>query len=78
MELIPSTVVLEPPDGGVAEVGMALTVRYDTNGAETFPTVDRQEGDGLEVCLLSFPGPTTVGLGGGAPVFIYMEVHSRW
>ena len=52
MELIRSAVVLEPPDGGVAEPGMVLTVRYDGNGStETFLMVDRQEAAqaGLEV-----------------------------
>ncbi len=43
-ELIQSGVVLQPPDDGVAEPGMVLTVRYDGNDStETFPMVDRQE-----------------------------------
>ena len=51
-ELIRSAVVVEPPDDGVAEPGMVLTVRYDGNDStETFPMVDRQEAAqaGLEV-----------------------------
>ena len=57
-ELIRSAVVLEPPDDGVAEPGMVLTVRYDgDDSTETFLMVDRQEAAqaGLEVCSLRSP-----------------------
>jgi transcription elongation factor GreA len=58
MELIRSAVVLEPPDDGVAEPGMVLTVRYDgDDSTETFLMVDRQEAAqaGLAVCSLRSP-----------------------
>jgi transcription elongation factor GreA len=53
-ELIRSAVVHEPPDDGVAEPGMVLTVRFDgEDGTETFLMADREgavtDGD-LEVC----------------------------
>lgn len=53
-ELLRSAVVHEPPDDGVAEPGMILTVRYDdADGTETFLMAGR-EGAGtfgdLEVC----------------------------
>lgn len=45
----------EPPDDGVAEPGMVLTVRYEAVGlSETFLLADREEeptlGDDLPVC----------------------------
>ena len=59
-ELITSAVVHEPPDDGVAEPGMVLTVRYGIEAeTETFLMADREEvatnGD-LEVCKV-YPRP---------------------
>jgi transcription elongation factor GreA len=58
-ELITSAVVHEPPDDGVAEPGMVLTIRYGIEGeTETFLMADREEvatnGD-LEVCTPRSP-----------------------
>jgi transcription elongation factor GreA len=53
-EVLRSAVVHEPPDDGVAESGMVLTVRYEgEDGTETFLMADREEADAyrdLEVC----------------------------
>jgi len=57
-ELIRSAVVVEPPDDGVAEPGMVLTVRYDgDDSTETFLMVDQQEAvqAGLDICSLRSP-----------------------
>ncbi|MCG3756623.1 MULTISPECIES: GreA/GreB family elongation factor [unclassified Amycolatopsis] len=50
-DLLQNAVVGEdPPDDGVAEPGMVLTVRYDDGGTETFLLAARDEvGGGLEV-----------------------------
>jgi transcription elongation factor GreA len=58
-ELIASAVVHEPPDDGVAEPGMILTVQYESDGeTDTFLMADRAEaalnGD-VEVCSPSSP-----------------------
>jgi transcription elongation GreA/GreB family factor len=53
LELIRSAVVHQPPDDGVAEPGMVLTVRYESEGeTETFLMADREEATNgaLEVC----------------------------
>jgi transcription elongation factor GreA len=58
-ELIRNAVVgVEPPDDGVAEPGMVLTVRYDAEDlTETFLLADREESDGtgLQICSPSSP-----------------------
>ncbi|ATY10449.1 transcription elongation factor GreAB [Amycolatopsis sp. AA4] len=50
-DLLQNAVVGEdPPDDGIAEPGMVLTVRYDDGGVETFLLAARDEvGGGLEV-----------------------------
>ncbi|WP_037366720.1 GreA/GreB family elongation factor [Amycolatopsis orientalis] len=50
-DLLRNAVVGEdPPDDGIAEPGMVLTVRYDDGGVETFLLAARdEEGGGLEV-----------------------------
>jgi transcription elongation factor GreA len=43
-EVLGSAIVQEPPDDGVAEPGMVLTVRYeDEHDVETFLMADREE-----------------------------------
>ncbi|MFD2469720.1 GreA/GreB family elongation factor [Amycolatopsis silviterrae] len=46
----------DPPDDGIAEPGMVLTVRYDDGGVETFLLAVRDEaGSDLEVCSPDSP-----------------------
>ncbi len=58
-ELISSAAVgYEPPDDGIAEPGMVLTVRYETDGlTETFLMADREEStdDTLPICSPQSP-----------------------
>lgn len=61
----------EPPDDGVAEPGMVLTVRYEATGlSETFLLADREEestlGDDVPVCSPRSPlGMALSGAGQG-------------
>lgn len=61
----------EPPDDGVAEPGMVLTVRYEAVGlSETFLLADREEestlGDDLPICSPRSPlGAALSGAGQG-------------
>ena len=58
-EVLRSAVVHEPPDDGVAEPGMVLTVRYEgDDDIETFLMADREEAaayQDLEVCSPQSP-----------------------
>ncbi|WP_409182379.1 GreA/GreB family elongation factor [Amycolatopsis sp. VS8301801F10] len=56
-DLLRNAVVGEdPPDDGIAEPGMVLTVRYDDGGVETFLLAARAEAAaGLEVCSPDSP-----------------------
>ena len=45
----------DPPDDGVAEPGMVLTVRYDDGDTETFLLGSRDETGELEVCSPDSP-----------------------
>ncbi|WP_033294843.1 GreA/GreB family elongation factor [Amycolatopsis jejuensis] len=54
-DLLQNAVVGEdPPDDGIAEPGMVLTVRYADGGTETFLLGSRAEGS-LEVCSPDSP-----------------------
>lgn len=67
-ELIRSAVVHEPPDDGVAEPGMVLTVRYDQEGVtDTFLMAEREGADygALEIC--SPHSPLGMALVGATP-----------
>lgn len=56
-DLLHNAVVGEdPPDDGIAEPGMVLTVRYDDGSTDTFLLAARDEvGTGIEVCSPDSP-----------------------
>lgn len=65
-EVLRNAVLQEPPDDGVAEPGMVLTVRYEgEDDTETFLMADREEAaayEDLEVCSPQSPlGRTLAG-----------------
>lgn len=64
-EILSGAVVgFEPPDDGIAEPGMVLTVRYEADGhTATFLMAGREEAteDGLSICSPHSPLGTAIG-----------------
>lgn len=67
-DIIGSASISQPPDDGVAEPGMVLTVRFaDETATETFLMADREEGARGDLDVYSARSPLGAALLGAVP-----------
>lgn len=67
-DILSAASISEPPDDGVAEPGMVLTVRFaDDTDTETFLMADREEGARGELDVYSVHSPLGAALLGAVP-----------